>query len=60
MSKEQDPNSTTSAEVSARNIQISQNVFGDVVTSQYAQLLDEYYDEALDASINPTETIARP
>ena len=60
MTKEQDPNSTTSPEVLARNIQISQNVFGDIVTSEYAQLLDEFYDEAIDSSTNPTENIARP
>jgi len=60
MSKEKDPDSTTSAEVIARDLQISRNVFGDVVTDNFAQLLDEYYQEARDTSTNQTENIARP
>ena len=60
MSKEKDPDSTTSADVIARDLQISRNVFGDVVTDNYAQLLDTYYEEARDSSTNSTENIARP
>lgn len=56
---EQDSDSTKPQEVIERDLQISRNIFGDIVNDEYAQLLDVNNIAAQAYNSNMTDTINR-
>jgi hypothetical protein len=59
MTRDQDSDSTRDQKLVERDLQISRNIFGDIVTDEYAQLLDINSDEASIYNQNMTDYITR-
>lgn len=55
-----DSNSTRGEELVERDLQISRNVFGDIVTDSYAQLLDTNSTTAQQYNSNMIDEVTRP